>query len=233
VAERGALPPACAAFAEQAAELALDLVGEPARGQLLAHADGCASCRAHLDALAATGDALLALAPEAEPPPGFEGRVLDGLRQQERPAPPGRGRRWLVPTAVAAVVALLVGLGLGALLGNRGSGETSGGYAATAQAVRRAPLLTESGESRGSVILADPGEHPLVVMTLEGAEPGRTYHCELGLADGGTLEVGRWPADRTGGGVWAVSVDRAAWWATKAWLRDDQGVLVASADLYR
>ena len=43
------------------------------RGAALAHLDRCAACRAEVEELAGAVDLLLSAAPEAEPPPGFEG----------------------------------------------------------------------------------------------------------------------------------------------------------------
>ena len=56
----------CAVFDAHADELALGHVGEPLRGRLHAHAAGCASCRALLDALGSVVDQLLVAAPEVE-----------------------------------------------------------------------------------------------------------------------------------------------------------------------
>ncbi len=86
----GNLPQACREADEVLVELALGQVGGEPRAQALAHVDGCARCTAELGSLAAVADELLALVPPAEPPAGFESRVLArvGAVGEAAPAPP-------------------------------------------------------------------------------------------------------------------------------------------------
>ena len=69
----------CARVDARAEELALDLVDEPERGELLHHVDACPRCRALLDDLSVTADQVLLVAPEAEPPIGFEARAVAAM----------------------------------------------------------------------------------------------------------------------------------------------------------
>ena len=69
----------CDEFAEVAAELALGVLTGRERARALAHLDGCESCREQVRELSMAGDELLALLPPAEPPAGFESRVLERL----------------------------------------------------------------------------------------------------------------------------------------------------------
>jgi len=69
----------CDEFAEVAAELALGVLTGRERARALAHLDGCESCREQVRELSTAGDELLALLPPAEPPAGFESRVLERL----------------------------------------------------------------------------------------------------------------------------------------------------------
>ncbi len=69
----------CDEFAEVAAELALGVLTGRERARALAHLDGCESCREQVRELSMAGDELLALLPSAEPPAGFESRVLERL----------------------------------------------------------------------------------------------------------------------------------------------------------
>lgn len=71
--------PACIAFRAVAPELALGIAVGDARAAALDHVAGCASCRRELDGLTRTVDAVMVGAPVAEPPSGFEIRVLAGL----------------------------------------------------------------------------------------------------------------------------------------------------------
>ena len=120
----------CARFDESLEELALGHVDEPERSLLLGHAASCVACRARLETTAAVGDRLLPLAPQHEPPAGFETRVLAQLASVERA--PARRSRWWLPALAAA--ALVLGAILGGVVG-RGTGGGSGGDAARGPAV--------------------------------------------------------------------------------------------------
>jgi hypothetical protein len=69
----------CAELADVAAELALGVLTGRERAAALAHLDTCDACREEVRQLMATGGQLLELLPPAEPPAGFETRVLDRL----------------------------------------------------------------------------------------------------------------------------------------------------------
>lgn len=69
----------CAMLADVAAELALGVLTGRERAGAIDHLDRCEACREDVRKLMATGDELLALLPPAEPPAGFETRVLDRL----------------------------------------------------------------------------------------------------------------------------------------------------------
>lgn len=120
----------CAEVETLLPELALATIDGADRAAVLSHVAGCAKCRELADQLAGVADALLLLAPPAEPPPGFESRVLSrtagpGVRgpngvaaDPERPPRPARRPlRALVGIAAVALVAALAGGGL-ALLGD-------------------------------------------------------------------------------------------------------------------
>src|SRR5919197_6059366 len=78
----------CRDIRELLPELALGIADGEARAEALQHLAGCPDCRRELEELSATADDLMALAPEREPPPGFEARVLDRLRVREAPTRP-------------------------------------------------------------------------------------------------------------------------------------------------
>src|ERR1700722_20570873 len=84
----------CQEFSDVAAELALGVLTGRERAQALAHLDHCASCREEVRQLTATGEGLLGLLPNVEPPAGFEARVMDRLGLAA-PAPgPARPAGW-------------------------------------------------------------------------------------------------------------------------------------------
>ncbi|HVT70527.1 MAG TPA: hypothetical protein VHF26_22465, partial [Trebonia sp.] len=69
----------CAELAEVAAELALGVLTGRERAAAVAHLDACDACREDVRQLMETGGQLLELLPSAEPPAGFENRVLGRL----------------------------------------------------------------------------------------------------------------------------------------------------------
>src|SRR5260370_4215236 len=86
----------CAGVGELAPELALGIVGGPERAEALQHASECGPCRSLVGELAEAADALTLLAPESEPPPAVEERVLAALPEPTR-------RMRLRPPATVAV----------------------------------------------------------------------------------------------------------------------------------
>jgi len=75
---------ACEETRELLPELALGILGGEDRARALEHLTRCADCSSELAALSRAADGLLTLAPQHEPPAGFEDRVLAKLRR-ERP----------------------------------------------------------------------------------------------------------------------------------------------------
>lgn len=98
----------CATAQELAAELALGTIAGEERGRLIDHVSRCPSCETLVEELSGVVDSLLVLAPEIEPPPGFENRVLSRAAGHRRAASP---RRRLL--AVAAAVVVLAGAVVG------------------------------------------------------------------------------------------------------------------------
>lgn len=180
---------ACSEFDAAVDELAVGAVSEPLRSDLLAHAASCPSCDLRLRELVAVADRLLLLAPSAEPPPGFETRVLAALR-------PRRRRR---PLLAVAAVSVLAFAGAAVVLARDGDGD--------ADPRRSAPIVAAGGDVLGEVVLvAEPRPHVLVSVDDPRPGPG-VRSCELVLADGERVVVGSWDYRAIDTGVWAVAVD--------------------------
>jgi len=81
----------CAELADVAAELALGVLTGRERAMAVAHLDRCDACREDVRQLMATGEQLLELLPPAEPPAGFETRVLERLGLPVSGQPEARG----------------------------------------------------------------------------------------------------------------------------------------------
>jgi len=96
----------CTEARELAPELALGILSGAERAEMLLHVNGCARCQAYVAELTEAADVIPQLAPEAEPPAGFEARVLHRLGAPERRS----RRRWVVGMAVAAAAAIIVSI---------------------------------------------------------------------------------------------------------------------------
>ena len=184
-----------------AAELALGLVTGPERGEVLAHLQTCPSCQLDVDALAALSDRILQLAAEAEPPAGFETRVLQRIEAQVPPVvrrPPivHSRARWVV--AVAAAV-LLVVASVGIALTRVGGDQRS--------PIASVPMLTPDGRLAGEIYLSE-GDPSWVFLTAPrwsqwGDEVDEVYVLEAVLTDGQEVELGR-PTLREGSDAWGT-----------------------------
>jgi hypothetical protein len=96
----------CAEVRELAPELALGILGGAERAEVVLHVNGCARCQAYVAELTEAADAIPQLAPEAEPPPGFEMRVLHRLGERERRT----RRRWIAAAVAVAAAAMIVSI---------------------------------------------------------------------------------------------------------------------------
>jgi hypothetical protein len=211
------------AVQEAAPELALGLVSGPERAAALAHLESCASCRAAVEELADVADALLLLAPETEPPPGFETRVLaraDGV------SPPRRGRRVL---ALAAVVAFLLGALAGGLLARQRQGSRlDREYIAAlreldGRALAAATLHDEAGHRTGQLFLYE-GKTSWLFATV--ADPGASADLvvELRFEDGRVTRVPGLVV-RDGRGSLGATVELRLWDLERISVVDEDGTL--------
>jgi len=78
-------PRQCEAVQDELAELALGAVSGRRRAELLEHTGSCPRCLAELERLSIVADTLLQLAPRAEPPLGFEMRLVQRLQASAVP----------------------------------------------------------------------------------------------------------------------------------------------------
>ena len=94
----------CPQLRDVAPELALGVLGGAERAEAIMHVNSCARCQALVNEYAEVADAIPLLAPEIEPPPGFEERVLASERTRRRRTV----KRWVASIAVAAAAAAIV-----------------------------------------------------------------------------------------------------------------------------
>lgn len=211
----------CTEFDSSVGELVLDLLEPEACDILLHHTETCARCRAELHSLTEVADLLPGLAPECEPPLGFEARVLAAIAPAPAAtAPRGRGR--LLLAAAAVLLALAGGTWLGSTLTDD---EPS---TATAVTMRAGDLQAADGSEHGWVVLSS-GANAELTMHLANLAPG-TYRCLLEGADGTATQVAAWPIGPSGSGQWTVPVD-AELHPVRVVLLDADGAAVAEATL--
>ena len=192
----------CAQLEERAAELALGTVSGAERAVALDHLAACGSCRNLVDQLARVADDLLLLAPVAEPPPGFESKVLSQLGVAPEPAAPVSSvrRRILVGVAAAALVAGLSGVGAMWMADDDPRPVASG-------EIRTALSVDDEGRWRCRAVIY--GENPtwLVVSLDRTDDLSATFSVETVHAGRETpVPVGTFAIER-GHGSFAKAVD--------------------------
>jgi hypothetical protein len=167
----------CARLREVGAELALGVLPAPDRATALAHLQGCATCEQHVRELAVLGDRLTGLPAGVEPPLGFDGRVMRRLGFRRR-------RRWLAAAVVGAVLLVVGGWALRALVYDELTSTT----------------IMSEGHQVGEVFTYTD-HRPWVYVELTALPESGTVYCQLILADGRLIDVGSFPVT-AGVGAW-------------------------------
>ena len=207
----------CDRFREVAAEVALGLVTGHERAAALAHLRRCPECLRHTAQLGALHDRLRALIPPAEPPAGFEQRVLERIGVPARAARPRRRRR------VAAAVALAAALGAPAFAG----GWAAGTALRPPAAVVASPLV--DGDRHVGDVLVSRERPASLSVYLTVARPGRLT-CQLLRADGSVAATETY--DAAGGTEW-WGLDRPAGEVSAIRVSDADGDVVGAGNLPR
>jgi hypothetical protein len=201
----------CDRTRELAAELALGILDGEQRAQALRHVAECRECRRAVEELTAVADELLMLAPEREPPAGFESRVLARLQPTPAaPRPTRRVRRVLAPlAAAAAAAAIAVAVVLQTTSDDRRLADhyratLAAGHGSSFEAARlRAP-----GQVPAGVVYAYRGATSWMFVVVYGAHRGVPYKAELATTSGRRLTLPSFRLDpRTGTGGEAIPVD--------------------------
>jgi hypothetical protein len=185
-----------------AAELAAGVATGVERARALSHLEGCHECREYVSGLADVMDELLLLAPEREPPLGFESRTLARLGQ---PGKPSRWRRLLSLSVAASVAAAVAG----------GAAWLATSSDREAAALFRTALERADGKYLGVEILRRPdgsraghvavylGRPSWIFVVLDEETPVGRFDVEIVTRSGvrqpaGTLEI---EAQRRGAGL--------------------------------
>lgn len=230
----------CERLREEGAELALGILPARERAEAVAHLDRCPDCRAHVERLTAVGDGLLGLLPGAEPPVGFESRVVRAMTPAPAVAPAPAARRRArghrLRIALAGVgTALAFGFG-GWTVGTAVEGAPPA--VAPSPHVLEAALLTPDGTGSGReagriyVHPADAtGGNGWVYMSVDLGHHRTAdgqVRCLLTRADGSTVPLGSFPL-RAGYGYWGAPAPVGPTALTGARLLAADGTLLATA----
>ncbi len=234
----------CTEFADAAAELALGVLTGRERARAIAHLDRCDACRENVRQLTLTGEELLGLLPAAEPPAGFETRVMErlglgtpgavpasriglagrvrrlGRRLSGWPGRGGvcRGRRLLAAAAVAAAV-VVAGLG--------GWGLRAATSSPPASPLSSAALLTAAHRTVGKVYVYD-GSARWLYMSVDMDSGNGVVTCQVEGAGGHFTTVGSFRL--TGGyGFWGGPAPAGGGSLAGARLVGPDGAVLAAA----
>lgn len=202
----------CHETRELAAELALGIADGRDRARVLEHLADCADCRREVEGFSAVADELLVLAPEQEPPLGFELRVLRSLE------PPRTTRRHTARRLAVLAAAVLVAVGVTAgamLLGFRDERRLAAHYRATlAQAqgsyFGAVRLHDGAGEPAG-IVFAYRGSPSWITITVAAEHRSSVQGAELVDRDGNRIPLASFRlVDGVWGGALPVGLDSAA-----------------------
>ena len=227
----GGRPPACGESEAWGAELALGLLSGPERATGLSHLAGCPNCREQVDELARVADRLLLLAPEAEPPAGFESGVLAaiGSAGPRLTAPVRRVTgRWGRVRRVGLAAALVMAVGVGGGVVGAAWHSPSGPQPA---ALRTGLAVSASGRVSCRVVVS--GTRPASVLVSLDGYPGADTDVtvEMQTITGGTVPLG--PVHVTGGhGLLVSTVDVEAESLALMRMLDHDGRVIYEAVLH-
>ncbi len=218
----------CARLQELGPELALGVLPGPERSEALAHLDTCSGCRIFVEELAQAADAVLSLAPEADPRLGFESRVVERLGIRRRPR-----SRWYRAGAIAAVAAASAGIAASvqaAVVPSAGPAKVA--LPASATTVRVANFEPGPGQATGELFVHS-GSPAWVFMTVDSPRSGPDgtwVVCYLVYSDGHTSRAGSFQI-YDGRGSWGVALRNGVGGLRGAFIESEGGQRLASATL--
>jgi len=215
----------CARMRELAPELALDVLTGYERATAQAHLGTCQQCREYVASLTQIGDRMLTLVPGAEPPVGFEDKVLASMGFPGRKTSQPRRRWWPTAVAAAAVIAVVFGIG-GWVVGDLTAPDRTTVAADSHPALRFAPLRSSDQHQVGQVF-AYGGSPWWVYMTVTNAGAS-TVWCQLQEQNGQFVSIGSFQLS-AGKGSWGQQVHTDPNTIVGARLVTDQGTVLATA----
>jgi hypothetical protein len=215
----------CERYADDLAELALGVLTGRDRAQALSHVNNCARCAEELEQLSRAADTVVRVAPEMEPPVGFEVRLFEGMGVSDvRPRRRARAARFVPVGIAAAVVALGLGLGL-----NLTSSPAPTANAQRGDSTVFSAALVANGVAVGHVDVFG-GARPWMSMTLADSPARGTIRCVVITKDAVTHWVGSFEA-REDYTSWAAPLPVDPTTVRTAQIVSVSGTVIASATL--
>jgi len=223
--------PTCEAVREELPELALGTLSGRERSAALNHLASCSSCRSELEQLALAADAVVQLAPQAEPPVGFEVRLFDrlGIDAVAPPVRPTGPRRCADKVVLAGVVAVALAFGAGWLAAPGAALRPSAVNGGIGGRLTSAALTTD-GRHVGEVTV-DAAEPSWMFMTMADAGRSAEVTCEVTTVGGRTVSVGSFWLSPGGYGAWGAVLPVLADQVRSARVVAADGTVVAGAVL--
>jgi hypothetical protein len=194
----------CEDLRELAPEIALGIADGEQRETAMRHLAGCDDCRHLLEEMSEVNDELLTVAPVAEPPIGFESRVIERLGLSRKP----RRRRAVFVMRRLAIPAAAAALTAGALVGYYHDDHvTASQYKDTLAAAGGSdfiakPILDPAGQRAGTAFGYE-GKPSWVMINVDPAYRDQVRSCELLTKDGRhlTLDWSGWHDGSWGGSI--------------------------------
>ncbi|MEA2498912.1 MAG: hypothetical protein QOH26_1317 [Actinomycetota bacterium] len=191
--------PECERTRALAAEVALGITSAEERARVLEHVASCAECKQLVGELGEIADGLLLLAPEAEPPSGFESTTLKHLRV-------GRSHRPSWRSAVASALVAVLAAG-GVVLATRDDRRLAAEYGRVLHEADGTYFgvfsLRDPGGAEAGDLFVYNGARPWIFVAFEEVMPPGDYRAELLMHDG----------ERIGLGSFELAVDDLEWGA--------------------
>jgi putative zinc finger protein len=175
----------CAEVRELAPELALGILGGAERAEVVLHVNGCARCQAYVAELTEAADAIPQLAPEAEPPPGFEARVMHRLGERERRT----RRRWIAAAAAVAAGAIIVSITVVRVIESNDT-STIAAPGTTSVATEPVKVAMQGGPFDFPAGWAFVNDHHGVAVSVDYGIPTGRYAVEVTPTRGSPAAIG-------------------------------------------
>ena len=211
----------CEALNDDLIEFALGTLTGRERSLVLEHLETCAACTLESESLVEVADALLWLAPGAEPSVGFETRVIERLRGSVVERRVARRRRVGV-YAVAAMLVAMLGVGVGAVATSHGVVNNPSASARPATG-----RLMSNGQVLGEVTISS-GSPSWMIMDVDTEKVSGLVWCEVTFANGRSETVGKFTISH-GYGSWVAPIKASGRDVRSASIVNAGGHVLASA----